>query len=305
MKDIILYAIPVFAATLLIEVFYYRRLGIHSDHYNTRDTVGSLLMGVGNVVVGFLAKLLVAGALIWVYQFRLWTPDRTNLLYWGLLFLADDFSYYWFHRSSHKIRYFWASHVVHHSSEYYNLGTALRQTWTGSLTGAFVFYLWMPLVGFHPVDVLLMQAISLLYQYWIHTEAIKKLPRPLEWVFNTPSHHRVHHGADVPYLDKNHGGILIIWDRIFGTFKEEGRRPTYGLTANIHSHSPFVIAFHEWLAIAKDVRRAPSLRAMLQYVLGPPGWSHDGSRKTVQQLQKEKRDLERKEKGRAESRGNE
>lgn len=298
--DIILYAIPVFILTLAIEVFYYRHLGKHQEHYDPKDTASSLTMGIGNVLTGFVAKILVFTALWWVYQFRIFEPDRARWWYWLLLFFSDDFSYYWFHRCSHKVRYFWASHVVHHSSVFYNLGTALRQTWTGNLSGSFVFYLWMPLVGFHPVDVMLMQAISLLYQYWIHTEAIGRFPRPIEWIFNTPSHHRVHHGSDIKYLDKNHGGILIIWDRLFGTFQQEEERPTYGLVHNLQTYNPFVIAFHEWRDILRDLRWAPDFRSALAYVFGPPGWSHDGSRKTARQLQEEenkKAILQRPEQG--------
>lgn len=283
--DVILYAIPIFIITLLIEVLYYRHLGKHQDHYDPKDTASSLTMGIGNVLTGLVSKFLVFGALVFVYKFRIFELDRTWVGYWILIFFADDFSYYWFHRSSHKIRYFWASHVVHHSSQFYNLGTALRQTWTGNLSGSFVFYLWMPWVGFHPVDVILMQAISLLYQYWIHTELIVKFPPLVEWFFNTPSHHRVHHGSDVKYLDKNHGGILIIWDRIFGTFQQEEERPNYGLVHNLTSYNPFVIAFHEWRDLFRDVRKAPSLKAAFLYVFGPPGWSHDGSRKTARQMQ--------------------
>lgn len=283
--DVILYAIPIFIITLLIEVLYYRHLGKHQDHYDPKDTASSLTMGIGNVLTGLVSKFLVFGALVFVYKFRIFELDRTWVGYWILIFFADDFSYYWFHRSSHKIRYFWASHVVHHSSQFYNLGTALRQTWTGNLSGSFVFYLWMPWVGFHPVDVILMQAISLLYQYWIHTELIVKFPPLVEWFFNTPSHHRVHHGSDVKYLDKNHGGILIIWDRIFGTFQLEEERPNYGLVHNLTSYNPFVIAFHEWCDLFRDVRKAPSLKAAFLYVFGPPGWSHDGSRKTARQMQ--------------------
>lgn len=283
--DVILYAIPIFIITLLIEVLYYRHLGKHQDHYDPKDTASSLTMGIGNVLTGLVSKFLVFGALVFVYKFRIFELDRTWVGYWILIFFADDFSYYWFHRSSHKIRYFWASHVVHHSSQFYNLGTALRQTWTGNLSGSFVFYLWMPWVGFHPVDVILMQAISLLYQYWIHTELIVKFPPMVEWFFNTPSHHRVHHGSDVKYLDKNHGGILIIWDRIFGTFQLEEERPNYGLVHNLTSYNPFVIAFHEWRDLFRDVRKATSLKAAFLYVFGPPGWSHDGSRKTARQMQ--------------------
>ena len=226
----------------------------------------------------------VFGAYSLVYQFRLFTVDMTQWWAWVVLFFADDFSYYWFHRISHSSRYFWASHVVHHSSMKYNLGTALRQTWTGNLTGAFIFWIWLPLVGFSPVAVMTMQAISLLYQFWIHTEHINKFPAPIEFIFNTPSHHRVHHGSDLDYLDKNHAGVLIIWDRLFGTFEPERARPTYGLTTNIHSHNPVRIAFHEWAAIGQDIRRAGSWRAAAGYIFGPPGWSHDGSRKTTKQL---------------------
>ncbi|GAB3166097.1 sterol desaturase family protein [Telluribacter humicola] len=284
MKDIILYAVPVFVGSIIIEVLYLRHLQRHHDHYQTKDTVSSLSMGIGNVITGIVSKAVVFGAVTLFYQFRLFEPDRMQWWYWVAIFFADDFSYYWFHRTSHGVRYFWASHVVHHSSQFYNLGTALRQTWTGNLSGSFIFYLWMPLLGFHPVDVILMQSISLLYQFFIHTEAVGKLPRLIEFIFNTPSHHRVHHGSDVEYLDKNHAGILIIWDRMFGTFQEEGKRPRYGLTTNINTYNPFQIALHEWMDIGRDVVKAPSLRAALGYVFGPPGWSHDGSRQTTGQM---------------------
>lgn len=282
MKDLIQYAIPGFIILLIAEVIVTARQ--QKDYYDAKDTAGSLAMGIGNVVVGFVGKAIVFGAFSLVYQFRLFTVDMTQGWAWVGLFFADDFSYYWFHRISHGSRYFWASHVVHHSSQKYNLGTALRQTWTGNITGAFVFWLWLPLVGVHPVAVMTMQAVSLLYQFWIHTEHIDKLPAPIEFIFNTPSHHRVHHGSDLAYLDKNHAGVLIIWDRLFGTFEPERARPTYGLTTNLTSHNPVKIAFHEWTAMGRDVSRAGSLRNALGYIFGPPGWSHDGSRKTTRQL---------------------
>ncbi|WP_080239906.1 sterol desaturase family protein [Spirosoma rigui] len=282
MKDLIQYAIPGFILLLVAEVILTARQ--QKDYYDAKDTAGSLTMGIGNVVVGFVGKAIVFGTYSLVYQFRLFTVDMTQTWAWVVLFIADDFSYYWFHRISHSSRYFWASHVVHHSSQKYNLGTALRQTWTGTLSGAFVFWIWLPLVGFSPVAVMTMQAISLLYQFWIHTEHINKLPAPIEFIFNTPSHHRVHHGSNLAYLDKNHAGILIIWDRLFGTFEPERDRPTYGLTTNLNSHNPFRIAFHEWTSIGRDVSRAGSFRTAVGYIFGPPGWSHDGSRKTTKQL---------------------
>lgn len=282
MRDLIQYAIPGFIILLVAEVIVTARQ--QKDYYETKDTASSLAMGIGNVIIGFVGKAIVFGAYSLIYQFRLFTVDMTQWWAWVILFFADDFSYYWFHRISHSSRYFWASHVVHHSSMKYNLGTALRQTWTGNITGAFIFWIWLPLLGFSPVAVMTMQAISLLYQFWIHTELINKLPAPIEFLFNTPSHHRVHHGSDLAYLDKNHAGILIIWDRLFGTFEPERNRPTYGLTTNINSHNPVRIAFHEWASIGQDIRRAGSLRAALGYIFGPPGWSHDGSRKTTKQL---------------------
>ncbi|GAB3805889.1 sterol desaturase family protein [Spirosoma humi] len=282
MRDLIQYAIPGFVLLLVVEVIVTAIQ--HKDYYDTKDTASSLSMGIGNVIIGFVGKALVFGTYSLVYQFRLFTIDMTQWWAWAVLFFADDFSYYWFHRISHSSRYFWASHVVHHSSMKYNLGTALRQTWTGNLSGAFIFWIWLPLIGFSPVAVMTMQSISLLYQFWIHTEHINKFPAPIEFLFNTPSHHRVHHGSDLAYLDKNHAGVLIIWDRLFGTFEPEKQRPTYGLTTNVNSHNPVRIAFHEWVAIGQDIRKAPSVKVALGYIFGPPGWSHDGSRKTTRQL---------------------
>lgn len=282
MRDLIQYAIPGFILLLVAEVIVTAIQ--HKDYYETKDTASSLTMGIGNVIVGFVGKAIVFGTYSLVYQIRLFTVDMTQWWAWIMLFFADDFSYYWFHRISHTSRYFWASHVVHHSSMKYNLSTALRQTWTGNLSGAFIFWIWLPLAGFSPIAVMTMQSISLLYQFWIHTEHIKRFPAPIEFLFNTPSHHRVHHGSDIDYLDKNHAGVLIIWDRLFGTFELEKKRPTYGLTTNINSHNPVRIAFHEWVAIGQDVGKSPSIKVALGYIFGPPGWSHDGSRKTTRQL---------------------
>lgn len=292
MADIIHYAIPGFILLLLVEV------GIAAKEkkgwFEARDTFSSLAMGIGNVVIGLFSKGLILAAMAFVYQFRLFEIGF-QWWAWAMLFFAEDFTYYWYHRTSHSSRYFWASHVVHHSSQRYNLGTALRQTWTGEIAGGFVFWLWLPLLGFHPSMVFTMQAISLLYQFWIHTEAIGKMPYAFELVFNTPSHHRVHHSSDIKYLDKNHAGILIIWDRFFGTFQEEEEHPNYGLTKNIQTFNPLRIAFHEWVDMFRDLRRAPSLRAAAGYLFGPPGWSHDGSRQTTAQLRRQFHQKEQKQ----------
>jgi sterol desaturase/sphingolipid hydroxylase (fatty acid hydroxylase superfamily) len=289
--NLIYIAIPAFILLLIVEAIV-STLDHFEEHdlFDSKDTAASLAMGIGNVITNLGAKAVVIGAFWVAYELTgFFKEDLLPTMWttWVLLFFAEDFSYYWFHRKAHEIRFFWASHVVHHSSEYYNLSTALRQTWTGNVTGSFIFWMWLPVLGFHPIMVVTMQSISLLYQFWIHTETIGKLPRPIEFIFNTPSHHRVHHGSDPKYLDRNHAGILIIWDRMFGTFQEEEERPTYGLTSNIKTHNPFKIAFHEWMDIWKDATRPGlTLKERLGYVFGPPGWSHDGSRMTTEEWRK-------------------
>lgn len=282
MPDLIHYAIPGFVLLLTAEVIFSAidKRGL----YETKDAASSIAMGLGNVFIGLLTKGVIFLIYTLIYQFRIFTLDAGLWWVWVLCFFADDLSYYWFHRLSHNIRFFWASHVVHHSSKKYNLSTALRQNWTGNLTGTFIFWLWMPFLGFHPAMVMTMQAISLIYQFWIHTEAIHKLPRPFELIFNTPSHHRVHHASDLKYLDKNHAGVLIIWDRMFGTFQPEEERPVFGLTRNIQTYNPLKIATHEWAEIGKDLRKARTWRDAWHYLFAPPGWSHDGSKKTTSQL---------------------
>lgn len=286
--NLIYWAIPAFLILLIAEAII--SAIEQRDLFEAKDTFASLAMGVGNVITNLLAKAIVLAVFWYVYKqagiFKeVLRPDAAWV--WIVLFFAEDFSYYWFHRVSHESRFFWASHVVHHSSQRYNLSTALRQTWTGNLSGSFIFWIWLPLIGFHPVMVVAMQSISLIYQFWIHTETIGKLPRPIEFIFNTPSHHRVHHGSDAKYLDRNHAGILIIWDRIFGTFQEEEERPTYGLTTNLNTYNPFRIAFHEWADLWRDFRQPLPLKDRLGYLFGPPGWSHDGSRKTTKSLRAE------------------
>ena len=282
---ILYYAIPFFVLLLSIEAWFsYKE---QKKLYETKDTFTSLGLGIGNVITGFFTKALIFGLFTYLYNHRLFTLDAGIWWYWGLLFFADDFSYYWFHRISHHVNYFWASHVVHHSSQHYNLAAALRQTWTGNATGAFLFWAWMPLVGFHPIWILFMQQISLIYQFWIHTETVHKLPAPVEFIFNTPAHHRVHHGSDLKYLDKNHAGILIIWDRLFGSFQPEEERPVYGLTKNIESYNPALIAFKTWGELFRKALNSGSVKNGFHYFIKPPGWSHDGSSKTTAQLRKE------------------
>jgi len=272
MRNLIHLAIPGFLLLLLIEVI--AAAWMHQDLFEWKDTAASLTMGIGNVIIGLFTKVLLFASYSFVHRFALF-----NIGYqwwaWVLLFFAEDFTYYVFHRSSHECRFFWASHVVHHSSQRYNLGTALRQTWTGGISFSFVFWLWLPLIGFPPLMVMTMQAISLLYQFWIHTELIRSLG-PMEAFFNTPSHHRVHHASNLRYLDRNHAGTLIIWDRLFGTFEpeDEAEPLVYGLTKNIDTYNPVRIAFHEWIDIAHDLRSARTWNERWHLVFGRPGWKY-------------------------------
>ncbi len=290
MATLIYLAIPAFLVTMAIEALWARaalRAGAtHLRGYAGRDTAASIAMGLGNVAIAAVVKLGSFALMLLVYQYRLFELGDGALV-WALLLLAEDFVYYWFHRASHEVRLLWGAHVSHHSSTHYNLSTALRQSWLTPVT-SIPFWLVLPLIGFQPWMVLTQQAISLLYQYWLHTESIRTLG-PLELIFNTPSHHRVHHGRNVEYLDKNHGGIFIIWDRLFGSFEPERTPVDYGLTTNLASYNPLVIASHELAAIGRDVRRARSFGHALRHVFGPPGWSPDGRTLTARQMQQRQR----------------
>lgn len=274
MFDLIMHAVPVFVICLALEaVSFHLSPDDGKAGYELRDSRTSLAMGIGNVVVNIGWKLVVVAALAGVYLLAPFHLSASNPLTWIALFVADDFVYYWYHRTHHTIRVFWASHVVHHSSQYYNLSTALRQPWTPFTSLPF----WLPLafLGFAPWMIVLQQAVSLVYQFFIHTERVGKLWRPVEFIMNTPSHHRVHHGSNSAYLDTNYGGILIVWDRLFGTFTPEGERPVYGLTKNIDTFNPVRVATHEFVSIWRDLRTARSWRHRFGYLFGGPGWTPD------------------------------
>ncbi|MCW3817443.1 sterol desaturase family protein [Micromonospora sp. DR5-3] len=267
----VLYAVPAFLLLIIIEAVSYWLLPDDDERgYELRDTTTSLSMGLGSVLIGVPWKLVTAGvyAALWLVAPIHLSPTHWST--WVLLFFADDLAYYWFHRLHHEVRVFWASHVVHHSSVYFNLSTALRQSWTPMTSLPF----WLPLalLGVPPWMIFLQQSISLLYQFFLHTERINVLPPPIELVFNTPSHHRVHHGANTEYLDRNYAGILIVWDRLFGTFEPERAAVRYGLTKNINTYNPLRVATHEFAAIWADARAARSWRDRLGYVFGRPGW---------------------------------
>ena len=272
------YAVPVFVALILIEMVVARLR--NRARYEPMDTLTSLLFGFGSSVAGLLTGGLLLGLAIWVYQFRL--LDIPFVWWaWPLCFVLDDFAYYVFHRTAHRVRWFWASHVNHPSSQHYNLSTALRQTWTGFFAGSFLFRLPLFLIGFPPSMVLFCAGLNLIYQFWIHTEVIDRCPRWFEAVMNTPSHHRVHHATNPRYLDRNYAGVFIVWDKIFGSFTPEldSEKCRYGIVKNLGTFNLLWSVFHEWIGIARDLWRAP-MRYKLHYLLAPPGWSHDGSRDT-------------------------
>ncbi|WP_271405650.1 sterol desaturase family protein [Tenacibaculum soleae] len=283
-QDKLLYfALPIFFISMVIE---YK---ISKEKYSLNDTKVSLLMMLFSAIVEFIPKIVAFIVFFFLYELSP-LKDTVGRQWWTwiILFLADDFAYYWFHRLNHEVRLFWAGHVPHHSSIYMNLGTALRQG-VGERAHKFLFWIWIPLLGFDPLMMFTMMGISLIYQFFIHTELIDKLPKPIEYIFNTPSHHRVHHASNIRYLDCNHAGILIIWDRLFGTFSEELtaiEKPIYGLTVNINTYNPIKVATHEYEAIWNDVKRASKLSDKLNYIFNSPGWTHDGEDKRAKTLRK-------------------
>ena len=283
--DPVTLATPFFILAIILEIVL-GRLGKAKAVYEPKDTLTSLTMGMGSTVAGLLVGGVIVAASLWVYQHRLFDIPMNAVWAWIAIFLLEDLTYYWFHRISHERRFWWAAHVNHHTSQHYNLSTALRQTWTGGVSGTWLLWLPLSLIGFPPAMVAIQKGISLVYQFWIHTEAIGRMPRWLEAVFNTPSHHRVHHARNPRYLDRNYAGILIVWDRLFGTFEPElDEEPCrYGIVKNLSTFNPLRVAFHEWAAIGQDLLRARSLRDVAGYLVGPPGWSPDGARETSEML---------------------
>lgn len=279
--DPVALAVPFFVLTIILEIALTRFKAVKA-HYETKDTMASLAMGLGSNVAGLLTGGAAFAATVWVWQHRVFDIPMTALWAWVAIFFLEDLTYYWFHRLSHERRFWWAAHVNHHSSQHYNLSTALRQTWTGGLAGTWALWLPLAFLGFPPAMLAIQKGVSLVYQFWIHTEAIRRMPRWFEAVFNTPSHHRVHHARNPRYLDSNYAGILIIWDRLFGTFQPEldEERPRYGIVKNLNNFNILRVAFHEWAGIAKDLAGSRSLREVAGYLFGPPGWSPDGSRDT-------------------------
>jgi alkylglycerol monooxygenase len=261
-------ALPLFALLILAEAVITAMRG--QEAYTLRDFGGSMSQLGMNILVKLGLDGLVVALYFFLYQFRLFEIS-TGPLQWLFTLLVLDFFFYWYHRASHRSRFLWCAHVVHHSSERMNFGTALRQSPTGPLT-IVLFYWPLPLLGFHPLVIASAGAVATIYGFWTHTETIGKLWRPLEWFFVTPSHHRAHHGSNPEYIDKNYANLLIIWDRMFGTFEPEMAPVRYGLINNIHTYNPLKIAFTEWYKLLRDTVNAGSIERVRQIWTKPPGW---------------------------------
>lgn len=262
-------AIPVFfiliGVELLVGILQKRKL------YRLNDSVTNLNLGIGQQVVGVLMKGIFTAGYFWLYENYRFIEDIGNAAWvWVVLFMGVDFFYYWFHRLSHEINALWAAHIVHHQSEDYNLSVALRQSWFQGWF-SWAFYLPLAIIGFDPIMFLTLSSFNTLYQFWIHTTTIGKMG-PFEWIFNTPSHHRVHHGSNPKYIDKNHAGTLIIWDRMFGTFQEEEEEPVYGITTPLNSWNPIWANFHYWVDLYKSAKKTKKFSDKIKMFLKPPGW---------------------------------
>lgn len=264
--------LPFVVAAIAFEIVWY--LAARRRSYPWREMLASVGVSVLRLSSKLVRPLAVLPIIWYAWSYRLSTIPLNSAWAWAALFLGADFTYYWMHRCSHEVRWLWATHVVHHTAQRLHLASAYRLGVTGVLSGGWLFYFPLYLIGFNPMAVAGMLAANLFYQFWLHTELIGKLG-PFEWIFNTPSHHRVHHASNEQYVDRNYGGILIIWDRLFGTFANE-RADTpivYGLVRPFASLNPFVLAFHEWFAVARDLRECKSCRESLRQLFGRPGES--------------------------------
>jgi len=269
------------AIALLVEFIMDQRE--HQRLYKKKDTRNNLIIGALHVGLGTVNRSIVYVVYCLVYRFHLWNIE-TTLITGIIALIAWDFSFYWYHRSAHSVNWFWASHSVHHSSEQYNLSVAFRQSWVQTVSGSFLFKIWMPVIGFDPLLLLIVESIGMGYQSWLHSELIPKLHPWFEWMFNTPSHHRVHHASDIKYLDKNHGGMFIIWDRIFGTYHDEEEKPAYGLTTSLQSQKVSFIMWNYWSYLFKRIASSTSVIIGAKYLVAAPGWSHDKSTLTVKEM---------------------
>ena len=283
------YVYPIFIILMVIEYFMARHL------FDLKESLSGFAIAIGASLVAFFTKVIAFG--IFVLFFNLFKELRVEYLgyesmgwawyIWILALLADDFSFYWHHRFSHSVRLLWAAHVPHHSAHSYNLTIGIRNGWFVTFYKS-IFWLWIPIIGFEPVMVATCLIINGIYQFFLHTQLVPSLGR-IEKVINTPYLHQVHHSSNLEYLDKNHGGILIIWDRIFGTYQQiiPEVTPKYGILKDPHTYNPVLLNTHEFIGIWKDMKKSSSILNKLKYIFYPPGWSHDGSSKTAKELKHE------------------
>ncbi|HEX6835889.1 MAG TPA: sterol desaturase family protein [Polyangia bacterium] len=267
---LIVLAIPVFFGFMGLELWVARRRGRRL--YRFADSIANLGNGIGEQIIQAFCIPITVGVYATVFAHaRLYTVSSRSAAAWIVLFFAVDFLYYAYHRASHRVNFLWAGHVVHHSSEEYNFSVALRQSWFGQQLTEWVFFLPLALAGFPPAMFVVTITLNTLYQFFIHTRLVGRLG-PLEWILNTPSHHRVHHGINPEYVDRNYAGVFIIWDRLFGTFEPEGAEPVYGLVKPLGSFSPLWANLHRWVEIASMSRKTRRLRDKLYAWIAPPEW---------------------------------
>ena len=279
---IVMWSFPIYIVVILAEILY-----SHFHHlklYSVKGTFHNILLSSLNALLDILMRGVCLGVLNYFYQFR-FMEIKSSFWYWFWLVIGQDFMFYWLHYVDHNCRLFWAIHATHHNSEEFNLTVGFRSSVFQPLY-RFIYYIPLTLLGFKGIDIMLVYSATQIFGILVHTQTIGKLGW-LEYIFVTPSHHRVHHGKNIPYLDRNMGMLLIIWDKLFGTFEQEHEKVEYGLTKPLEKDDPFTLIFHEWIEMIKDVRRAPTLKDKLMYIFGPPGWSHDGSKKTSKQLRLE------------------
>lgn len=283
----IIFSIPLYSILIGTEILLSNWR--EKNFYSFKATLQNVYLTVLNASLDILLRwAFYVGVMVWVYQYHFFKIENVYL-YWFALFILEDLAFYFEHRVDHYCRIFWAVHVTHHSSEEFNLSTGFRSSVLQPVY-RFIYFIPIVLFGFRPLDVVFMYSVTQTYGILVHTQFIRKMPRWFEAVFVSPSHHRVHHASNTRYLDKNMGMCLIIWDKIFGTFQEEleSEPVKYGLTKPVENiNNPFKVIFHEWQSIGKDMRKNISFTTRLKYLFMPPGWSHDGSSKTADELRKE------------------
>ena len=279
-------SIPFYAVLIGTEILFSNWHG--KKFYSWKSTIQNVYLTLLNAGLDVLLRaVFYVAVLMWCYDYHI-TEISNPWIYWPLLFILEDLAFYIEHRIDHSSRLFWAVHVTHHSSEEFNLTTGFRSS-VFQPVYRFIYFIPIVLLGFRPMDIVFVYSLTQTYGILVHTQYIRRMPKWFETFFVSPAHHRVHHASNIRYLDKNMGMCLIIWDKMFGTFQDEleEEKVVYGLTKPVESQNPFHIIFHEWKNIRKDVIKKVPLTTKLKYIFMPPGWSHDGSTKTAEQLRKE------------------